>query len=433
VSHAEPVHPSTERLALIVRLSQHFNSSLDLDEVLNRVMDEVIAAVRAERGFVMLGGTGVDEARDRPAFRVARGIDQRTIEDPSFQISRGVLERAAAEGRPVLTSDAQHDDRFSMRQSIMTLGLRSILCAPLVVRGEVIGVIYVDNRLHAGIFTPADLELLAAIASSAAIAIENARLYQTAVETGRLERELQMARELQAGLIPQETPQAPGWEFVARWQPARQVAGDFYDFIPAPEGRIGTVIADVADKGMAAAIFMALTRSTVRASLAGAPSPAEGIARANRLICADAAGGMFVTLFYAQLDPVTGELTYVNAGHDPAILCSDDKDRCAILERTGLILGIDENAVYTQRTVQLAPGDCVLLYTDGVTDAALDSAPDDFFGRERLYDLVAAHHHDPVAELVAALDQALRRYIGPAGPFDDVTVVAVKRLREMAL
>ena len=358
-----------------MRLAQAFNSSLDLDQVLGRVMDEVIAAVHAERGFVML-----HEAGGRLAFRVARGIDQRTIEDPSFQISRGVLAQVAAEGRPVLTSDAQHDDRFSMRQSIVTLGLRSILCVPLVVRDQVTGVIYVDNRLHAGIFTPADLELLTAIASSAAIAIENARLYQAAVETGRLERELQMARELQAGLIPHETPQAPGWEFVARWQPARQVAGDFYDFIPAAGDHIGIVVADVADKGMAAAIFMALTRSTVRASLAGAPSPAEGIARANRLICADAAGGMFVTLFYAELDPLTGQLTYVNAGHDPAILCADAQDRCTILERTGLVLGVDADAVYTQRTVQLEPGDCVLLYTDGVTDAALDASPDERFG-----------------------------------------------------
>jgi hypothetical protein len=127
-------------------------------------------------------------------------------------------------------------------------------------------------------------------------------------------------------------------------QMARQVAGDFYDFIPAPGGQIGVVIADVADKGMAAAIFMALTRSTVRASLAGAASPAEGIARANRLICADAADGMFVTLFYAQLDPATGRLTYVNAGHDPAILCADSRDRCAILERAGLVLGVAEDA-----------------------------------------------------------------------------------------
>jgi len=423
VTDAELGRSSTERLALLIRLAQAFNSSLDLDQVLGRVMDEVIAAVHAERGFVMLHEVG-----GLLAFRVARGIDQNTIEDPSFQVSRGVLAQVAAEGQPVLTSDAQHDDRFSMRESIVSLGLRSILCAPLVVRDQVTGVIYVDNRLHAGIFTPADLELLVAIASSAAIAIENARLYQAAVETGRLERELQMARDLQAGLIPHETPHASGWEFVARWQPARQVAGDFYDFIPAAGDHIGIVVADVADKGMAAAIFMALTRSTVRASLAGAPSPAEGIARANRLICADAAGGMFVTLFYAELDPLTGQLTYVNAGHDPAILCANAQDRCAILERTGLVLGVDADAIYRQRSVQLEPGDCVLLYTDGVTDAALDASPDERFGPERLHALVGAHHRAPAAALVAALDQALEDYISPAGPFDDVTVVAIRRL-----
>jgi sigma-B regulation protein RsbU (phosphoserine phosphatase) len=423
VTYAEPGDSPTERLALLTRLSQSFNSSLDLDEVLNRVMDEVIAAVHAERGFVML-----HEAESRLAFRVARGIDQRTIEDPSFQISRGVVERVASGGQPVLTSDAQHDDRFSMRRSIVTLGLRSILCVPLVVRGQVTGVIYVDNRLHAGIFTPADLELLAAIASSAAIAIENARLYQAAVDRGRLERELQMARDLQAGLLPRETPQLPGWEIVAYWQPAREVAGDYYDFIPGREGQLGIVIADVADKGMPAAIFMALTRSTVRASLTGAPSPAEGIGRANRLICADAQAGMFVTLFYAQLDPVAGELTYVNAGHSPAILYRAAEDRSCTLDRTGLILGVDEDAVYAQRKVQLDPGDSVLLYTDGVTDAICETAPEESYGEERLLQLVTSHRHASAAETVSALDQALRDFIGPGAPFDDVTVVAVKRL-----
>ena len=137
---------------------------------------------------------------------------------------------------------------------------------------------------------------------------------------------------------------------------------------------------------------------------------------------------MFVTLFYAELDPLTGQLTYVNAGHDPAILCSDDKGQLPILERTGLVLGVDEDAVYTQATVQLEPGDCVLLYTDGVTDAALDATPDERFGHGRLHALVEAHHRAPAAALVAALDQALQRYIGPAGPFDDVTVVAIRRV-----
>ena len=228
--------PIADRLALLYRLSQTFNSTLDLDEVLNRVMDEVIAATRAERGFVMLR-----EPNGRLTFRVARGLDQKTIEAPQFQISRTLVERVAYEGQPVLTSDAQQDARFSMRQSVISMWLRSILCVPLLTKDQVTGVVYVDNRHQVGIFTQADLDLLVAIAASAAMAIENARLYQVAVEKGRLERELQMARELQAGLLPAETPHLPGWECVARWLPAREVAGDFYDFIPVVHaGRAAT-------------------------------------------------------------------------------------------------------------------------------------------------------------------------------------------------
>jgi GAF domain-containing protein len=197
---------SDDRLALLYRLSQTFNSSLDLQEVLNRVMDEAIAVMHAERGFVMLR-----EPDGSLGFRVARGLDRETIDAPQFQVSRGVVTWVAQEGQPVLTSDAQRDDRFSMRDSVRALGLRSILCVPLVVRGRVSGVVYVDNRMQAGIFEQPDLELLASIASNAAIAIENARLYQLAVEKGRMERELQMAHEVQAGLLPREAPRVPGW------------------------------------------------------------------------------------------------------------------------------------------------------------------------------------------------------------------------------
>jgi sigma-B regulation protein RsbU (phosphoserine phosphatase) len=173
---------------------------------------------------------------------------------------------------------------------------------------------------------------------------------------------------------------------------------------------------------------MALTRSTVRASLASAATPADGIASANRLICGDASAGMFVTLFYAQLDPSTAELTYVNAGHNPAIVCSTHEKECRWLERTGLILGVDDVAVYTQRTIRLEPGDFVVLYTDGVIDAVHDDAPDECFGEERLYELLAAHRHEPMAQIVAALEDALRDFTGPALPFDDVAIVAIKRL-----
>ena len=265
-----------DRLALLYHLTQAFSSSLDLDEVLNRVMDEVITAVRAERGFVMLvEGEPREGTGHKLAFKAARGIDQKTISEPRFQVSLSVVERVASQGEPVLASDAQTDDRFNIRHSVMFLGLRSILCVPLKVKDKVTGVIYVDNRLQAGIFIQADLELLNAIASSAAIAIENARLYQVAVEKGRMERELQMARKVQTSLLPPGIPVAPGWEFAARWKPARELGGDYYDFILCKDGRMGLVIADVTDKGMPAALFMASTHSIIRANLYHISSPAE--------------------------------------------------------------------------------------------------------------------------------------------------------------
>jgi serine phosphatase RsbU (regulator of sigma subunit) len=416
-----------DRLAFLYRVSETFNSSLDLDQVLNHVMDEVIAATRAERGFMVLR-----EANDQLVFRAARGLDQQTIEDAAFQVSRSVVDKVAREGKPQFTSDAQSDRWLSARESVVILGLRSILCVPLQIRGNTIGVIYVDNRLQSGIFTPADLDLLTAIASSAAIAIDNARLYQVAVEKGRLERELQVAREVQASLLPRHTPQVAGWEFAAFWQPAREVAGDYYDFILRTPANVndlshglGIVIADVSDKGMPAALFMALSRSTVRASVSHVPSPAEGIAQANRLICADAMNNMFVTLFYAQLDPTTSELTYVNAGHNPPLLLRAQDSQPIELTRTGMALGVLDSATFEQRSISMQPGDLVLLYTDGVTDA-LDAQGHEF-GVERLRQFVLEHRGASAAELARSLDQAVAEFSG-AAHYDDITVVIAKRL-----
>jgi serine phosphatase RsbU (regulator of sigma subunit) len=437
--------PSADRLALLYRISQDFNSSLDLDEVLNRVIDEVIAAVRAERGFLMLR-----DAAGQLHFRVARGIDRHTIEQPQFQVSRSVIRRVAEEGRPLLSSNAQDDVSLKMQRSVAVLGLRSILCVPLHIKGSLLGVIYVDNRLQSGIFQPADLDLLTAIASSAATAIENARLYQVAVEQGRLERELQMARDLQASLLPRETPHIAGWDFAAYWQPARQVSGDFYDFIPlaasfdyaagahfernavkskdAPAAplRMAVVIADVSDKGMPAALFMALSRTIVRASLIGSDSPADGLTQANRLICADSPNSMFVTLFAAQIDRLNGDLIYVNAGHNPPYLYRAVEHQPAQLARTGMALGIDAALDFGQREIHLDSGDVLILYTDGMLDAL--NARGEEFGDERLRRVCAQHRAESAAQVVAALRDEVLHFVGDQPLADDCTVVIVKRL-----
>jgi len=417
--------PSADRLALLYHLAQTFNSTLDLDQVLNRVIDEVIVATHAERGFVML-----HEADESLSFRAARGIDQQTIDDPTFQVSRSVVEKVAHEGKAILTYDAQTDSRFNMRQSVVMLGLRSVLCVPLVIKNHTIGVIYVDNRLQAGIFSPSDLELLNAIASNAAIAIENARLYQLAVEKGRLERELQMARQVQVSLLPKETPRIPGWEFASCWLPARQVSGDFYDFMNISGEQPGLVIADVSDKGMPAALFMGLTRAILRASMDQVNSPVEGIIRANRLICADSPNSMFVTMFYAQVNPQVGEVTYVNAGHNPPLLyhcCGDSQDgQVHWLSKTGMAVGVLTDTLYTQQIVRFEPGDFMLLYTDGVVDA--ESPQGEPFGTSRLQSVVIENRNETAAEMIQALEDSLAVHVGDHEPFDDVTILAIKRL-----
>ena len=197
--------PSSERLELLYRISQTINSSLDLNTVLDVLIDESIQATHAERGFLMLYDTD-----KQLVFKTARGMDARTMETSELKVSRGIVERVAESGQPLLTSNAQLDERLDMRASVKLYGLRSVLCVPILLHEQVLGVVYVDNRLQNGIFSQEDLELLQSLASSAGIAIENARLYQVAVETGRMQRELQVAREVQAGLIPLGTPQLNG-------------------------------------------------------------------------------------------------------------------------------------------------------------------------------------------------------------------------------
>jgi sigma-B regulation protein RsbU (phosphoserine phosphatase) len=256
------------------------------------------------------------------------------------------------------------------------------------------------------------------------VAERSAQVVQLAVERDRLGRELQMAREVQSSFLPHGTPQVPGWEFVARWLPAREVAGDYYDFIPSAGGRFGQVIADVAGKGMPAALFMVLTRTIVRASMDRALSPVDGITRVNQLICADFPGGMFVTLFYALLDPATGELTYVSAGHDPPLLYRADSGQLTELWPTGMALGVIADTSYEQRTVHLDPGDLIVFYTDGLTDAIDEQERE--FGLERVQRIILDHRQAPAADIVAALEQAIDDFAGPVDPFDDIAIMVTK-------
>jgi len=411
---------SGSRLELLYRISQTINSSLDLDVVMESLMDEVIHATHAERGFLMLY-----DDQGQLSFRTARGMNQQDIEESEFKISRGIVERAAKEATPLLTSNAQLDQRFDTRASVKLYGLRSVLCVPIIQKGETLGVIYVDNRFQNGIFLQEDLDLLTSIASSAGIAIDNARLYRIAVDKGRMERELQMAREVQVSLIPASTPVIPGWDLAACWKPAHEVSGDFYDFIPVSDGNYGIFVADVSDKGMPAALFMALSRSVIRSNAVQNARLDEEITKANHLIWRDSREGMFITLFYALLQPDCGEVTYVNAGHNPPLVLRSEKGTFDRLGRTGMAAGVEDDTPYSQAAVSLAAGDYLVMFTDGVTDAQIGSAPP--FGEERFMATVRKHAGKSAREMVEAIEKDVCEFSGSGEPVDDLTLLIARK------
>ncbi len=316
--------------------------------------------------------------------------------------------------------------------SAQILGEGSVLAFPLVSKGELLGMMTVDYTGPAQRISQRWLDILTGIAGQAAIAIENDRLLQEAAEQQRLRQELDVARRIQTSFLPECCPHVPGWELATVWRAARQVSGDFYDFIPLPAdggsdgpGRTGVVIADVADKGVPAALFMALSRTLVRTMAIDGRPPATAVAQANNLILADARSTLFVTLFYAILQPNSGEVRFVNAGHMPPLLVRAANGTAEELRRDGMALGVLPDVEFDEHYVNLDPGDLLILYTDGVVEAS--DAEGEMFGRERFRELVSAHWQQTAEELAQTIEHVIGDFVGNAPRFDDFTLVAVRR------
>jgi sigma-B regulation protein RsbU (phosphoserine phosphatase) len=250
------------------------------------------------------------------------------------------------------------------------------------------------------------------------------------VESGRAQRteqELLMAGRVQAGMMPEGPPQLKDWELTARLEPALETSGDFFDFIPLPNGKWGFVVADVTDKGLGSAVFMALSSSLLRTYAVNYPTlPAFAIATVNERILSDTRGSLFVTVFYGILDPNSNRLRYVNAGHNPPLLLSAVKSkRMEMLRPTGMAIGISEKGFWKQKLVKMAPGDVLVLYTDGVTEAQAPNG--DFFGEGRLQEIVRSKFNRPVQEIQSAVFDEVNRFTGGGPRQDDIAVMVLAR------
>jgi sigma-B regulation protein RsbU (phosphoserine phosphatase) len=325
---------------------------------------------------------------------------------------------------PVMIENVETSERVStvIRE---TFGIRSMLLTPLMAHGEIVGSLVVDQGARPRTFTPHEISVVMGIANQAAVAIENARLNQEAEGKKRLEYELSVARQIQESFLPAACPVVPGYEICSAWRTAREVSGDFYDFVSFGPEKLALMIADVSDKGMPAALFMVLARTILRTMVIGKPTLREALERANDIIIADAPSDMFVTTFYALLDADHHHLTYVNAGHNPPFLYRHREGELTALKAHGMALAVFPNIRLEEQHVELEPGDALLLYTDGVTEAI--DAQEKEFGAERLGDLFAANAHRPVQEIVDAIVDAVTTFTGDNTPFDDVTLMVVKR------
>jgi sigma-B regulation protein RsbU (phosphoserine phosphatase) len=413
---------SGDLLALISKVGITLLASATLNETLEQIVSLVFEAVPADRCLIMMRDEGSSEEL---RVAVAR-LRSRAGEVGEIRVSRNVLDEVVIRGKSVLTSDAQHDPRFASG-TVVLQGVRSVLAVPLGVADKVFGIIYADSPIAEGRFTEDHLKVLTTLASVAAIRVENNRLIDSRLDRERLERELALASEIQQRFQPTAPPIVPGYELQGISFPCYEIGGDYYDFIERDDGRLVIALGDVSGKGTAAALLMSSLHAAVHAQSASHDSLVGTISAVNRYLADNIPSNRFVTLFYAELDPESGALSFLNAGHNPPLIVHA-AGTVEQLASGGLPLGIKPDAEYREGRTQLQRGDVLCIYSDGVTEA--QSPAGEEFGPTRLYEVVSRNIDASAAGIRDRIESALTKFAQGTSAADDITLVIVKRQAE---
>ncbi len=405
-------------LALISKVGITLLSSATLNETLEQIVSLVFEAVPADRCLIMMRDEGSEDLR----VAVAR-LRDRVGEVGEIRVSRNVLDEVVIRGKSVLTSDAQHDPRFASG-TVVLQGVRSVLAVPLGVSDKVFGIIYADSPIAEGRFTEDHLKVLTTLASVAAIRVENARLVEARLERERLERELALASEIQQRFQPTAPPHVNGYELQGISFPCYEIGGDYYDFIERDDGRLIIALGDVSGKGTAAALLMSSLHAAIHAQSASHNTLSATISAVNRYLADNIPANRFVTLFYAELDPESGALSFLNAGHNPPLIVHS-AGTVEQLASGGLPLGIKRDAEYREGRTQMQRGDVLVIYSDGVTEAV--SPTNEEFGATRLYEVVSRNIEASAAGIRDRIESSLTKFAQGTSAADDITLVIVKR------
>jgi serine phosphatase RsbU (regulator of sigma subunit) len=391
--------------------------SRDLQQVLQRTVQVVAEVMETKAASIRL----YDAEKDELVIKAVYNLSPEYLNKGPIHLPRNVVDRIAlsTEGFEYI-ADMAGDPRIQYPQESKREGIVSMLSAGMRYKGKPIGVLRVYTEREQ-VFSPLKIDLLKAVAAQAAAAIENTRLLKESIQSAALERQVQMAADVQQRMIPQKPPTLPGIDLSSVYVPCYELGGDFFDFIPLQDDNLGLAIADVSGKGVPASLIMASVRAFLRAQVDNVYYLYEVVNRINLMLCRDTKLGEFVTLFYGVLDSRTLRFTYCNAGHVPGLLLRDGK----ITELSGdnMVLGVNATEDYKQFLIELKPGDLLLLYTDGLTDAMNFSL--ERFGRQRLIDAFSQGGVNTEAVAQNILWQ-LRKFVGMARRTDDITMIVLR-------
>ncbi len=414
VENLDQLQDLHEKLLTVARFSKEVRSTLDLKTLLGKVLGLLFEIFpQAERGFVMLHD---DQGQLRPV------ASRNVLSDGEITISSTVLGVAIGEKKAILSNNPVEDSRFGAGESIVTHGMRSLMVSPLISGDEVIGVMHIDTTRPSAPFSTDDLALFTGLGDQASVAVSNARLHERLMHRQKLEQELILAHTVQRSFLPTHVPENDRVDLAFHYALARQVGGDFYDLVELPGGILGVAIGDVSGKGIPAALLMAKTISEMRVATHAEKSPSSVLSMVNSMMLGSISPDMFVTALVCFIDPATGQAAIADAGHNSPILRRSSGE-VAFLDLTkGFPLGVVDQGQYGDQKVMLEPGDTLLFYTDGLTDAT--SAAGELFGNERLRE--SASKADPGAHnIIDSVLGSVRDFIGAARPFDDLTMIAI--------
>lgn len=416
-----------EKLRHLLEISSNLNKTLHLDALMPKIVDNLFQLFRqADRCFVIQA----EEGSNRLLPRVVRMRRARPNEEANARPSRTIVRRCLETAQAFLSDDASHDARVQLSQSVVDFRIRSVMCVPLCnAEGKAFGVIQLDTQDRGKKFTEEDLKLLFGVANQAAIALENARLHEEAVARERFRRDMELATRVQKSFLPNSLPQVPGYEFYAYYQPAQAVGGDYYGFIPLPQGRLAVALGDVAGKGISAALLMAKLSSDARFCFLAEADPGQAVAKLNdQLYPFTSPMDRFVTLAVVVLDPSQHQVTLVSAGHpSPQLVRKGGPDLQDVVPRAtaGLPLGMVEGCTYETCQVVLQPGDNLILFSDGVPDALnARNVPFAMTGLERVVQQVGAVSAAALGERII---KGVQKHAVNREPHDDITLVCLGR------